>query len=285
MLKFLFDDINILGKHISDMTYSWSWSMSSWSCSNCIDFLSAVGFVPATILFAMFFSCWCALSTSSITWDAAATLRLCFSLRYWSWVHFIQWRVCWILICDWNYPYHVWQILLGFTLCTLCILLNRRILHRKITLRLSKRFDISIPPAHHIFLWKPNLMCIPIMSWHHFNVWVWCQVFLLCVPSQYCILISFYCSVGMDIHFLPAIVWLSAGGAHFFWSSSKRVTGTSDITHGCCAWWIIFYYRVTRLLHPWLFGEKFGYCCLGIHLLAFLVLIFLVQAVLILALG
>ena len=80
MLKCLFDDSNVLGKHISDITSSCSWATYSWSWSNRIDFLSAVGFIPSTILAAMFFACWCAQSTSSITWDAAATLRLRFFL-------------------------------------------------------------------------------------------------------------------------------------------------------------------------------------------------------------
>ena len=72
--------------------------------------------------------------------------------------------------------------------------------------------------------------------------------------------------------------------AHFLWSSSKQVAGTSDLTHGCCAWRLIWDYIRNWRFRPWLLGEEFGYFFLKLCLLAFLVLIFLVWSVLILAL-
>ena len=73
--------------------------------------------------------------------------------------------------------------------------------------------------------------------------------------------------------------------SHFIWLSSKRVAGTSDLTDGYCTWWLIHDYRDNIHFHPRIIGEEFGYCCLKLWLLAFLVLIFLVRALCILALG
>ena len=143
LLECLFDDNNVLGKHISGTTTSCYWDMSSWSWANRIDSLSDVWFVSTTMLSTIFFACSWALSTLSITWDAS-------SLRYWSWVHFLQWHIWWIFTYDWNRPYHVQRLLLGCTLCTLCIPLSRRILFQESTLRLSKPLDLPLTPAHHI---------------------------------------------------------------------------------------------------------------------------------------
>ena len=121
-------------------------------------------------------------------------------------MHFLQWHVYWILICDWNRPYHVWQLLLGFTLCTLCSPLACRIIHRKSTLRLSKRIDLPLPPAHHLLFFETefdvyyndvltSFQCVGIIP-------------ILSVMGTIALLHN-------SIHFAPAVVWFSSGGAHF----------------------------------------------------------------------
>ena len=68
---------------------------------------------------------------------------------------------------------------------------------------------------HTIFcLWELNLMWVPMMSWRHFNVWVWFQLFLLCVPCVEEHSVAFWFQAGRklfirsgDCHRLFVMVW------------------------------------------------------------------------------
>ena len=87
-------------------------------------------------------------------------------------------------------------------------------------------------PLHTIFcLRKMNLMWISMISWRHFNVWVWFQVFLSWLPSQYCTILSCYHSVDMAIHFTPAMVLFYAGGAHFSFCSQYLSLRCCDVAN------------------------------------------------------
>ena len=69
----------------------------------------------------------------------------------------------------------------------------------------------------------PVRQSIPSRQWDDWDILHWgiiirkgCYVATTIGISQYCKILSCYRSFGMAIHFTPAMVWFSAGGAHFF---------------------------------------------------------------------
>ena len=167
---------------------------------------------------------------------------------YWSWVHFIQWHVCWILICNWNHPYYVWRLLLGCTICNIFSPLSLRILHWKSKLILSKCFDLIFPPAHHIFFVETGFY----------------------VDSNN-VLTSFQC-VGMipvlsvvgtisvlhnSIHFAPDMVWFSAVGNHFLFCWRYPSLGCCDVANGLVVCGIV---RLIIIL-PWVVTNVYPILC------------------------
>ena len=109
VLECLFDDRNFLGKPIYGMMSSCSWVTSYWYLGE-----------PYWLPFRCCVCIWYNTSHNSLcllmspinlidTFGTQQLLHTCiYSLRYWFWVHFLHWHVCWILIWDWKFPYNVW---------------------------------------------------------------------------------------------------------------------------------------------------------------------------------
>ena len=195
VLECLFDDTNVLDNPISGTTSSCSWATSYWYWANCIGFLSTVEFVSATIPATMLFYCSCAWSNLSITWAASTTSRLRFfskililsALSSVKRMLDINLRLKSSISCTTNYS---WL----YSLYSFFSPLYRRILHRKSTLRLSKRFDLPLPPAHHIFFvetefdvdfndFLTSFQCVSIMP----SIYV---VGTMCWGTHWCLVIE-----------------------------------------------------------------------------------------------
>ena len=144
--KCLFDDRNVLGNPIYSMTPYRYWKTSSWYWANRIDFLSAIGFVSATIFFAYS----CAQLTLSITWAAVATSQLHFFSKIF--ILSVLSSLTHKLDINLQFKYSILCMTTSSWLffCSFCTTLACWILHQKITLILSKKIDLALPPVHHI---------------------------------------------------------------------------------------------------------------------------------------